>query len=201
MATYSLASSVFLSMVDVMSDIWCPVDPEEVSESTAGSALPVKPPAGGLEWGRAAPVPTASDSIHTPFCADRVRHIKRQTTPVEMAARHEIFGPAALQWWRTLSSFPEATCPRWHFHVIATGFHHSAATLRTWSDVDAVKRSLVWISASVRLVCASLTRSSDWGRYCAAASCWFKYVAPPLGLCFRFPLPAHDCLTMGGNQS
>lgn len=140
-------------------------------------------------------------SINTLLCADRLRHIKRQPTPVEMAARHEILGPAALWWWRTLSSFPEATCPRWHFHVIATRFHHSAATLCTWSDVDAVKRSLVWISASVRLVCASPTRSSDWGRYCAVASCWFKYVGPPLGLCFRFPLPAHDCLTMGGNQS
>lgn len=28
-----------------------------------------------------------------------------------------------------------------------------------------------------------------------------KYVGAPLGLCFRFPLPARDCLTMGGNRS
>lgn len=197
-------------MVDVMSKIWCP------AWSRFGSgvhsrlrAIPAKlPPAGqtGVQT-RCTCSHRLQDASHTLLFGGIVCvEIKRQPSPVEMAARLEIFGPAATRWWRTLSSFPEAFARGDTSMSSQLYFIILRRLLGTRDGVGPIERSVT--RADLRVRASSLcerTRSSTRSRYCAAASC-FKYIAlhpihPSSGLRFRFPLPAHDCLTMGGNRS
>lgn len=119
---------------------------------------------------------------------------------------------AAKRWWRTLSSFPEAVtrgdtlCLS---SVFLFSYQKRLRTVRASGNqtiVSPIRRSLAWVCVSARpgQVSGLQTRSSAWSRghrYCTAAAASCLNTSSPHSLCFRFPLPAHDCLTMGGNGS
>lgn len=100
------------------------------------------------------------------------------------------------RWWgRRQASFPEVIthAETWcHFHHIEW-FCASVSKPKPKSDQMAS-------GAALRLLYVRGLQTRSPARSCCCAASRLNTSAP-LDLCFRFPLPAHDCLTMGGNGS
>lgn len=170
---------------------------------------PVKLPAGRLKPRGAAPAPwSPPDAGSTPGWAFSVLYYHtvafnwngRKTRKF----RSEQLNDDGGHCHHFLRQSPEVTLHASQVYFILPRRRSTVRASGNQTIVSPIRRSLAWICVSARPgeVCGLQTRSSARSRghrYCTAASC--LNTSSPHSLCFRFPLPAHDCLTMGGNGS
>lgn len=147
--------------------VWNPnvqPDPGSVCESAAGSALPAKLPAGGLKSRRGAPAPSASETPVARCSGDRVCQIKRQLSPLEMAARR---GNLAQQLsddgghcHHFLRQLPAGTLPCHHLNYAAA----SADRPSFQSKRHRRDRTVTRVGLCVRAVISFFFMCADCGR-------------------------------------
>lgn len=122
--------------------------------------------------------------------------LKGNVVPLKWPQDARSYSSYRRWWWRTHLSLPEAVT---HGATITT-FHISEQRRCLVSKPDLIRWSVARLSVSVRLLYVRGLQTRSPARSCCCAASCLNTLAP-LSLCFRFPLPAHDCLTIGGNGS
>lgn len=152
-----------------------------------------------------APAPTASNLPRTVFVCVCVCVKSKKATESSRngrktrTVRSERLSDDGGHCHHFLRQRPAVTLPC-VYSLIPQPLRPLSAALFGPDTIEPIRRSLAWICVSVRPRPSALL-SSARSRYCAAAAASCLNTSGPLGVCFRFPLPAHDCLTMGGNRS